>query len=51
MRKYFLNVTKTDVLLVIKDDGQGFLIDHGIRIPSMGLQSMKDRAKNCRRFG
>jgi two-component system NarL family sensor kinase len=43
----FLNVTKTDVLLVIKDDGQGFLIDHRIRIPSMGLQSMKDRAKTA----
>lgn len=41
----FLNVTKTDVLLVIKDDGQGFIIDHGVRIPAMGLQSMKDRAK------
>ena len=43
----FLNVTKTDVLLVIKDDGHGFLINHEIRLSSMGLQSMKDRAKNA----
>lgn len=47
MAEVFLNVTKTDVLLVIKDNGQGFVIDHEIRIPAMGLQSMKDRAMNA----
>ena len=40
----FLNVTRTDVLLVIKDEGQGFLMDHRVQLPSMGLQSMKERA-------
>ncbi|MCG7343748.1 GAF domain-containing sensor histidine kinase [Sporosarcina sp. ACRSL] len=43
----FLNVTKTDVLLVIKDAGHGFLFNDKIRLSSMGLQSMKDRAKNA----
>lgn len=47
MAELFMNVSQTDVLLVIKDEGQGFIIDHSIQIPSMGLQSMIDRAKKA----
>ena len=41
----FITITQTGVLLVLKDEGRGFLLDTSIRIPSIGLQSMKDRAK------
>ncbi|MFC5540989.1 GAF domain-containing sensor histidine kinase [Ureibacillus suwonensis] len=40
----YLTVTKTDILLVIKDEGRGFKIDQDAKIPSMGLQSIRDRA-------
>ena len=41
----FITMTPTDVLLALKDEGRGFLLDSSIRIPSIGLQSMKDRAQ------
>ncbi|PUB16005.1 GAF domain-containing sensor histidine kinase [Paenisporosarcina sp. OV554] len=41
----FITVTLTDVLLVLKDEGCGFQMDANVQIPSIGLQSMKDRAK------
>lgn len=40
----YMNVTPTDILLVIKDEGRGFIIDNELNIPSIGLQSIKDRA-------
>ena len=40
----FINVTSTDVLLVLKDEGCGFQIDSDINLPSIGMQSMRDRA-------
>ena len=41
----FITVTQTDVLLVLKDEGSGFQMDENVQIPSIGLQSMRDRAK------
>lgn len=41
----FVTVTPTDVLLVIKDEGRGFALDPNAALPSMGLQSIRDRAK------
>jgi two-component system, NarL family, sensor kinase len=41
----FVTVTPTDVLLVIKDEGRGFVLDPNRALPSMGLQSIRDRAK------
>lgn len=41
----FITITQSDVLLVLKDEGRGFLLDTSIQIPSIGLQSMKDRAQ------
>ncbi|MEO4054597.1 GAF domain-containing sensor histidine kinase [Solibacillus sp. CAU 1738] len=40
----YVTVTSTDILLVIKDNGRGFIVDADIEIPSLGLQSIKDRA-------
>lgn len=40
----YLTVTPTDILLVIKDKGRGFNIDTKTSIPSIGIQSIKDRA-------
>lgn len=40
----YLTVTPTDILLVIKDEGRGFMIDNELTIPSIGLQSIRDRA-------
>lgn len=40
----YMNVTPTDILLVVKDEGRGFVTDAHREIPSMGLQSIKDRA-------
>ncbi|WP_107841484.1 GAF domain-containing sensor histidine kinase [Metasolibacillus meyeri] len=40
----YVTVTQTDILLVIKDEGRGFVIDPKVRIPSVGIQSIKDRA-------
>lgn len=42
----FITVTSTDVLLVIRDEGRGFVIDTNAKLLSMGLQSIKDRAKS-----
>ncbi len=40
----YLTVTSTDVLLVIKDEGRGFHFHDVEVLPSIGLQSMRDRA-------
>lgn len=40
----FINVTATDILLVVKDAGQGFNVEATHEIPSIGIQSIKDRA-------
>jgi len=40
----YITVTSTDVLLVIKDEGRGFVIDPERSLPSIGLQSIQDRA-------
>ncbi|MFJ8236640.1 GAF domain-containing sensor histidine kinase [Ureibacillus sp. NPDC094379] len=40
----YMTVTSTDILLVIKDEGRGFAIDPDVSIPSIGLQSIRDRA-------
>ncbi|GEK31559.1 sensor histidine kinase [Kurthia zopfii] len=40
-----LRVTQSDILLVIKDEGRGFSFDPAIALPSMGLQSMRDRTE------
>ncbi|SDH59433.1 two-component system, NarL family, sensor kinase [Planococcus glaciei] len=41
----FMSVTSSDVLLVIKDEGRGFLLDERLYIPSIGIQSMRERAQ------
>lgn len=40
----YLTVTQRDILLVIKDEGRGFKIDKNTKIPSIGIQSIRDRA-------
>ena len=40
----YLSVTSSDVLLVLRDEGRGFVMDEKLYIPSIGIQSMKDRA-------
>ncbi|MGE7024065.1 GAF domain-containing sensor histidine kinase [Solibacillus cecembensis] len=40
----YVTVTATDVLLVVKDKGRGFYMEAHNEIPSLGLQSIKDRA-------
>lgn len=42
----YMTVTTTDVLLVVKDEGCGFHMKDLKSIPSIGLQSMKDRASS-----
>lgn len=42
----FLSITATDVLLVLKDEGRGFIKDENHYIPSIGMMSMKERAKS-----
>ncbi|WP_332648493.1 GAF domain-containing sensor histidine kinase [Lysinibacillus sp. 54212] len=42
----YLTITATGVLLVVKDEGRGFVIDHNVEIPSIGLQSIRDRAES-----
>lgn len=41
----FLSVTAADVLLLIRDEGRGFTIDERRYIPSIGIQSINDRAR------
>lgn len=41
----YITVTATDVLLVVKDEGRGFHVDAHSKIPSIGIQSIKDRAQ------
>lgn len=41
----FVTVTTTDVLLVLKDEGCGFHLESNVRLPSIGMQSMRDRAR------
>ncbi|MBQ0137819.1 MAG: GAF domain-containing sensor histidine kinase [Kurthia sp.] len=40
-----IRVTHSDILLVIKDEGRGFAVDSAVKLPSMGLQSMRDRTE------
>lgn len=40
----YVTVTQTDILLVIKDEGRGFVMDRNTTLPSLGIQSIKDRA-------
>lgn len=40
----YLTITSTDILLVVRDKGRGFVIDSNMELPSMGLQSIRDRA-------
>lgn len=40
----YLTVTSTDILLVVRDQGRGFVMDSNISIPSIGMQSIRDRA-------
>ncbi|MEK4487103.1 GAF domain-containing sensor histidine kinase [Psychrobacillus sp. FSL H8-0484] len=42
----YLTVTPTDVLLVVKDEGCGFHMNELKILPSIGLQSMRDRANS-----
>ena len=42
----YMTVTATDILLVIRDEGRGFVIDKNTKLLSMGLQSIKDRSKS-----
>ncbi|WP_017379272.1 GAF domain-containing sensor histidine kinase [Paenisporosarcina sp. TG-14] len=44
----FITVTPSDVLLVLKDEGGGFQMDSNVRLPSIGIQSMQDRARAAR---
>ncbi|MGB6405882.1 MAG: histidine kinase, partial [Planococcus donghaensis] len=41
----YLSVTATDVMLVLKDEGRGFAFDLSVNLPSIGIQSIQDRAK------
>ena len=41
----YITVTPTDVLLVVRDEGRGFEFDASSQLLSMGLQSIRDRAK------
>lgn len=40
----YITVTATDVLLVVKDKGRGFYMEAHNKLPSLGLQSIKDRS-------
>lgn len=40
----YLTVTSTDILLVVRDKGRGFVMDTDIIVPSIGMQSIRDRA-------
>ena len=40
----FVSVTATDILLVVKDEGEGFNVEVVHSIPSIGIQSIKDRS-------
>ena len=42
----YMTVTTTDVLLVVKGEGCGFHMKDLKSLPSIGLQSMKDRANS-----
>ncbi|HWL26220.1 MAG TPA: GAF domain-containing sensor histidine kinase [Ureibacillus sp.] len=41
----FITVTPTDILFVVKDEGRGFVNDLGTKLPSIGMQSIKDRVQ------
>ncbi|KGR90825.1 histidine kinase [Ureibacillus massiliensis 4400831 = CIP 108448 = CCUG 49529] len=41
----FINVTATDILFVVKDGGRGFINDSKKALPSIGMQSIKDRVQ------
>ncbi len=39
----FINITPTDLLFVVKDEGRGFINDPNKKLPSIGMQSIRDR--------
>lgn len=41
----FITVTSTDILFVVKDEGRGFVNDPDMKLPSIGMQSIKDRVQ------
>lgn len=41
----YLSITSSDVLLVLRDEGRGFVMDEKLYIPSIGILSMKERAE------
>jgi len=43
----FMMTTATDVLLIVRDEGCGFTLESAPQLPSLGLQSMKERAENA----
>lgn len=43
----FMTTTATDVLLIVRDEGFGFTLESAPQLPSLGLQSMKERAENA----
>lgn len=42
----YMTTTSSDVLVIVKDEGSGFSIESALQLPSIGLQSMKERAEN-----
>lgn len=42
---FYITVTPTDVLCVLKDEGRGFSSQSTVAIPSVGLQSIRSRAE------
>jgi two-component system, NarL family, sensor kinase len=41
----YVTVAPSDVMMVLKDEGRGFVFDENLMLPSIGIQSMRDRAK------
>jgi len=41
----YITMAPSDVLLVLKDEGGGFQMDSNVSLPSIGMQSMQDRAR------
>ncbi|CAM5208448.1 Two-component system NarL family sensor kinase OS=Ureibacillus acetophenoni OX=614649 GN=SAMN05877842_10735 PE=4 SV=1 [Ureibacillus acetophenoni] len=39
----FITTTSTDILFVVKDEGRGFVNDTSMKLPSIGMQSIRDR--------
>ncbi|KGR79941.1 GAF domain-containing sensor histidine kinase [Ureibacillus manganicus] len=41
----FITITATDILFVVKDEGRGFVNDPDMKLPSIGMQSIRDRVQ------